>query len=61
LDALRELVENETRGDPERALLWTSKSARNLAVELAERGHPVGFRTVPKLLRMLGYSLQSTR
>ena len=61
LDALGELVENETRGDPERVLLWTSKSARNLAGELAERGHRVGFRTVPKLLRMLGYSLQSTR
>jgi len=61
LDALRELVEHETRGDPERVLLWTAKSARNLAGELAERGHPIGFRTVPKLLRMLGYSLQSSR
>ena len=27
----------------------------------AERGHPVGFRTVPRLLRTLGYSLQSAR
>ncbi len=42
-------------------LLWTSKSARKLADELAERGHPVGFRTVPRLLRTLGYSLQSAR
>jgi transposase len=61
LDALRELVEADTRGDPERVLLWTSKSARKLAGELAERGHPIGFRTVPKLLRKLGYSLQSAR
>jgi transposase len=61
LDALRELVEADTRGDPERVLLWTSRSARNLADELAERGHPIGFRTVPKLLRKLGYSLQSSR
>ena len=58
LDALRELVEADTRGDPERVLLWTSKSARKLAGELAARGHPIGFRTVPKLLRKLGYSLQ---
>ena len=61
LDALRELVEPDTRGDPERVLLWTSKSVRRLAGELAGRGHPVGFRTVPKLLRKLGYSLQSSR
>ena len=61
LDALRGLVEPDTRGDPERVLLWTAKSARNLADELAERGHPIGFRTVPKLLRKLGYSLQSSR
>ncbi|MCA1680915.1 MAG: ISAzo13 family transposase [Actinobacteria bacterium] len=61
LDALRELVQDDTRGDPERVLLWTAKSVRKLAEELAERGHPVGFRTVPKLLRKLGYSLQSAR
>ena len=61
LEALRGLVEPDTRGDPERVLLWTAKSARNLADELVERGHPIGFRTVPKLLRELGYSLQSSR
>ncbi len=61
LEVLRELVEDDTRGDPERVLLWTAKSARRLADELAERGHPVGFRTVPRLLRKLGYSLQSAR
>ena len=61
LDVLRGLVEDETRGDPERVMLWTAKSARNLADELAQRGHPVGFRTLPRLLRKLDYSLQSAR
>jgi transposase len=61
LRVLRELVQDDTRGDPERVLLWTAKSARKLADELAQRGHPVGFRTVPRLLRKLGYSLQSAR
>ena len=61
LDALRVLVVSDTRGDPERVLLWTSKSSRNLAAQLTEQGHPVGFRTVPKLLRKLGFSLQSAR
>ncbi len=61
LDALRALVEPDARGDPERVLLWTAKSVRNLADELVEGGHPIGFRTVPKLLRKLGYSLQASR
>lgn len=61
LDDLSELVEAETRGDPEQPLLWTSKSVRKLASELRERGHDVHFTTVAKLLRGLGYSLQATR
>ena len=61
LDTLKALLQSDTRGDPERVLLWTSKSSRNLAAELTAQGHPVGFRTVPKLLRKLGYSLQSPR
>jgi hypothetical protein len=59
--ALRALVDAGTRGDPERVLLWTCKSSRNLARELTAQGHPVGYRTIPKLLRLLGYSLQSAR
>ena len=61
LDGLRELIEAESRGDPERPLRWTSKSVRKLADELGAGGHRVGFRTVPRLLRELGYSLQSPR
>src|SRR5512144_1470284 len=36
LEALRTLVEGEARGDPERVLLWTSKSLRHLADALSE-------------------------
>ena len=61
IDALKALVEGDTRGDPERVLLWTSKSSRNLAAALTGAGHPVGYRTVPKLLRSLGFSMQSAR
>ncbi len=61
LDDLRELLEAETRGDPTRPLLWTSKSVRRLAAELREQGHEVHYTTVAKLLRRLGYSLQSNR
>jgi len=38
VDALRKLVEPETRGDPVHPLLWTTKSTGNLAGELGRRG-----------------------
>jgi hypothetical protein len=62
LDALRALVESDVRGDPERVLLWTSKSLRHLAQELAAQGHQVGKDLVGRLLKgSLGFSLQGAR
>ncbi len=62
LDDLRALVGSDTRGDPERVLLWTSKSLRNLADELATQGHRAGKDVVARLLKgRLGFSLQSAR
>jgi transposase len=61
LAALARLVEEESRGDPERALRWTAKSVRNLAAELCAQGHQISARSVAPLLRQLGFSLQSNR
>jgi Rhodopirellula transposase DDE domain len=62
LDDLRALVEDDVRGDPERVLLWTSKSLRNLADELASQGHRAGKDLVGRLLKgSLGFSLQGAR
>lgn len=62
LEDLRGLVAADTRGDPERVLLWTSKSLRNLAQELSARGHTAGKDVVARLLKgSLGFSLQSAR
>ena len=61
LDELENLTEPETRGDPESPLRWTTKSTRKLAEQLTKTGHPVSHTVVAKLLRFLGYSLQSTR
>lgn len=58
---LARLLDGETRGDPERPLLWTSKSVRKLAAELRGLGHEVSYRTVARLLHELGYSLQANR
>jgi hypothetical protein len=59
--ALEALIEPTTRGDPESPLRWTCKSTRTLAEELTRQHHPVGPRTVAKLLRGADYSLQANR
>lgn len=59
--ALAQLVEPATCGDPESPLRWLSKSTRHVASELTRQGHPVSERTVGRLLRAAGYSLQSNR
>jgi transposase len=58
---LERLVDESARGDPERPLRWTAKSVRQLARGLGELGHRIHHSSVPKLLRALGYSLQSNR
>ncbi len=58
---LERLVEPSTRGDPERALLWTCKSLRKLAGELRGLGHQVSHQVVGELLGSLGFSLQANR
>lgn len=59
LGDLEALLEPATRGDPESALLWTSKSTRKLAEDLNKDGHRVSERKICDLLSDLGYSLQA--
>ena len=54
-------MDEDSRGDPERPLRWTAKSVRQLAGGLRELGHQIHFSSVPKLLRLLGYSLQANQ
>ena len=57
--ALEKLVDPVTRGDPESPLRWTCKSTQVLSVELSAQGIQISDRTVAKLLRDHGYSLQA--
>jgi hypothetical protein len=59
--SLERLVDPMTRGDPQSPLRWTCKSTTQLANELTRQGHPVSPRTVGRLLKAAGYSLQSNR
>jgi len=58
---LRRLVEPATLGDPERPLLWVSKSMEKLAAVLSAMGHPISAETVAKELVKLGFSRQANR
>jgi Rhodopirellula transposase DDE domain len=55
----KSLVEPTTRGGPMKALLWTSKSLRKLAIELKKKGHAISPTVVGNLLHEMDYSLQS--
>ena len=58
--ALEKLVDPVTRGDPESPLRWTCKSTHVLAEELyAQHQITISDKTVAKLLKEHGYSLQA--
>lgn len=59
--ALTDLIEPNTRGDPESPLRWTCKSTRTIARQLSKSDHPVSHTKVAQLLHEQNYSLQSNR
>jgi len=61
LVSLEDLIEPETRGDPESPLRWVCKSTRTLAAQLTRQKHPISHEKVAQLLRDQNYSLQSNR
>lgn len=58
---LQEIIEPETRGDPESPLRWTCKSVRNIADLLKRESLNVSPKTVATILHELEYSLQGNR
>lgn len=61
LEALEEMIDGQTRGDPESPLRWICKSTRTIATQLAKKKHPVSHAKVAQILHDLNYSLQSNR
>ncbi|MCL4445939.1 MAG: ISAzo13 family transposase [Actinobacteria bacterium] len=59
LEALDELVNPDTRGNPMSLLRWTSKSTAKLADDLVRQGFKITDDTVGRILKGLGYSLQA--
>src|SRR6266850_4960685 len=60
-DALEQLVDPLTRGDPMSPLRWTCKSRAKLASALSSDGWQVSSTTGGRLHHELGYSLKSVR
>ena len=60
-EALEQLVEPLTRGDPMSPLRWTCKSKAKLAAALVQQGWTVSATKVGHLLHELRYSLQVVR
>lgn len=58
---LLKLVAEDTQGDPESPLLWTSKSLDHLSKVLTDKGMPVSGMTVSQLLAKNNYSMQANR
>ena len=50
-----------TGGDPMSAIRWTCKSVRKISDELFKKGHDVSSSTIHRLLKEMGYSLQSNK
>jgi hypothetical protein len=58
VETIEGFVSDHTFGNPENPLRWTTKSLRNIAKQLNKQGFKVSHRTVLRLLKGLGYSLQ---
>jgi hypothetical protein len=58
LKALDKLLQDATAGDPITGLKWTRKTSRKIAKELKHKGFRVEHSTIPRLVRLLGYTLR---
>ena len=61
VEELENLIEGHSKGDPMTALMWTSKSVRNLEKALKDKGYRISHMSVSEILKNLGYSLQANR
>lgn len=58
MKALDKLLQDATAGDPITGLKWTRKTSRKIAKELKRKGFRVEHSTIPRLVRLLGYTLR---
>ena len=57
-NCINEIIEPDTRGNPENPLRWTCKSVRNISEYLHQEGYSVSRQSVARILHEMEYSLQ---
>jgi transposase len=58
---IEKIVADDTYGDPEHVLTWTTKSLRNIESLLQERGYSISHDSIGNILKEMGYSLQQNQ
>ena len=61
LQDIMEIISPHILGDPEKPLMWCSKSIRKIRDVLLQRGYQISHETIRKCLQMLGFSLQANK
>ena len=61
IEKVQKLLENNSYGDPQRVLLWTTLSFRTISAYLEKEGYIVGKSTIGTILDELGYSRQQNQ
>lgn len=61
IEAMENLIDPGTRGDPESPLKWVIKSTRTIAAELTKKKHPISHTKIAQFLHKQNYSLQGNR
>lgn len=60
-NCIDDVLESDTRGDPENPLRWTCKSVRNISDFLRVKGSTASRQSVSRILHDMEYSLQGNR
>jgi transposase len=58
---IESIIGKDTLGNPEKVLLWTTKSLRNIEKTLCEKGFAISHDTVGNVLKEMGYSLRQNQ
>jgi hypothetical protein len=61
IEAMEQIIDSGTRGDPESPLKWIIKSTRSIAAELTKKKHPISHTKIAQFLHEQNYSLQGNR
>jgi transposase len=60
-EEIEKIVRDNTLGNPEKILLWTTKSLRNIEKVLNKNGFDISHDTIGNVLKDMGYSLQQNQ